>query len=349
MVAQRNFVMSIIAEMVFFISDNLFLLVFTGIIPGNGLILLLCKTVYFFSTACMCFFWFLYFEHLRDTNFVKERQKVNLSSSVIWLMGILLIANLFGKFLFYVDADGTYHRGPFFLLTYVLSYLYVFITWIRILADMIRKDPKKDMRMLIMLALFPIAPGAAGIIQFLYPRIPVACVAMAITTLVFYLSWIDKLISLDPLTGLNNRKQLILSFDQWKRARSEQEKIYLLLVDANRFKYINDTYGHLQGDNALKIISKALREGCKNSSRRSIIARYGGDEFVVLTATDNEGTNEELKNSINERLAELVESEQVPFELTVSIGIAELDEEDSLKDLIAKADAAMYDDKNSRR
>ena len=60
MEAQRNFVMSIISEMIFFISDTWFLVVFTNVIPGDGWILIACKTVYFFSTSSMCFFWFLY-------------------------------------------------------------------------------------------------------------------------------------------------------------------------------------------------------------------------------------------------------------------------------------------------
>ena len=345
MVAQRNFVMSIISEMVFFISDTLFLMVFTHVIPGDGWILIACKTVYFFATSSMCFFWFLYFEHIRGTSFSKDIRKVRLSSILMWLMGILLLGNLFGKYLFYLGADRTYHRGPLFILTYVFSYSYVVLAWIRIIQNIIRKDTKEDRKVLIRLLLFPVAPGVAGIIQFIYPRLPVACMAMSLATLILYLMWTDELISIDPLTGLNNRKQLNLSFEQLRRSKGEQEKIYLLLVDANHFKYINDTYGHLQGDNALKLIARALREGCKSSDRRAIIARYGGDEFVVLTSSEGGAINEELKNSIKARLAELVENEKLPFELTISIGIATLNDDDSLKDLIEKADAAMYDEK----
>ena len=242
MVAQRNFAMSIISEMVFFISDTWFQMVFYHVIPGNGLILIACKTVYFLSTSSMCFFWFLYFEHLRETSFAKDMRRVRRSSILMWLMGILLLGNLFGKYLFYLGDDGIYYRGPLFILTYVLSYSYIALAWIRIILNIIRKDTKKDKKVLIRLLLFPVAPGVAGIIQFIYPRLPVACVAMSLATLILYLSWVDELISLDPLTGLNNRKQLNLSFEQLKRGKGEQEKIYLLLVDANHFKHINDTY-----------------------------------------------------------------------------------------------------------
>jgi diguanylate cyclase (GGDEF)-like protein len=264
-------------------------------------------------------------------------------------MAGILIVNLFGKFLFFIDGNGEYHRGALFGSTYVLSYAYVLISWIDIIGGIIKKSSSKDVNQLVLLILFPIAPGISGIVQFYYPWIPAACVALSLTTLLLYQVWIDQLISLDPLTGLNNRKQLLLSFEQWKKTINEQDKIYLLLVDANHFKNINDNYGHLQGDNALKTIAKALRMGCRDYTKRSVIARYGGDEFVVLMASDNEASSKEIKRKIKEKLAEEVIEEQLPFELTVSIGTACMDGDESLKDLIAKADTAMYEEKRSTR
>lgn len=347
MVAQRNFALSIISEMVFFISDALTVLIANGLIPGNGVAIIVFKTIYFFSTATMCFFWFLYFEYLRETSIIKKKRRISLVSSVIWLMTLLLIGNLFGKYLFYIDEAGVYHRGPYFILTYVLSYLYIIVACTRIIIDIVRKNSKIDRDYLILLALFPIAPGLAGIIQFIYPRLPVVCVAMSLTTLILYLNWIDQLISVDPLTGLSNRKQLIHTFDQWKRNKGSTDRLFLLLVDANRFKYINDTYGHLEGDNALKVIAKALRLSCKSLSRRAIIARYGGDEFVILATMDSPQDIERLKTRTNNILARLVKEEELAFDLTVSIGTAGLAENDTLKDLISKADRAMYEDKKA--
>ena len=349
MVAQRNFAMAAISEMVFFASDTIFVMFFDGIFPPNGVALLLFKTVYFFSTSTMCFFWFLYYEYLRETPFVQNQKAVNLSSAAMWLMGILLIGNLAGRYLFYVDANNTYHRGPLFIMTYVLSYSYIIVAAGRVIRDILRNDSKTDRNYLIFLALFPIAPGVSGIIQFIYPRIPVACMAMSLATLALYLNWVDKLIALDMLTRLSNRKQLSLAFEQWKKGKIDQEQLFLLLVDANHFKSINDTYGHLEGDKSLKLIAKALKQSCKTLSKRAIIARYGGDEFVVLFAAENAKTSESLKKNIHDELAEIVKKEKVPFELTVSIGVASLDGDSSLKDLIKKADEAMYIEKNSKR
>ena len=347
MVAQRNFVMAIISEMVFFISDTVFVLINCGIIPGSRYAMLACKEVYFFSTATMCFFWFLYFEHMREAPLVKDKRTVMWLSSVIWLMGLLIIGNWFAGFLFYVDENNVYRRGALFVLTYIPSYVYVFIASIRAIISIYRNDEKTDRHLLVKMALFPIAPGLSGILQFIYPRMPFACVAMSLTTLLLYLSWIDQLISLDPLTGLNNRKQLALSFEQLQKSNGEADRLYLLLIDANHFKMINDTYGHLQGDKALKMIAEALRKGCRDTAKRAVVARYGGDEFVVLVSSDDEEKVKNLKARINKHLEEILQNSRASFDLTVSVGIATAGEADTLKAVISKADMAMYEEKHS--
>jgi len=345
MVAQSNFAMSIIAEMVFFVSDTLFVLVNEGVLPGGKPVMMACKEVYFLATAAMCFFWFIYFEYLRETRFVKRRRYVLYSTSILWLMVIALLANLFNHSLFYIDESGVYRRGPFFILTYILSYSYVLIAFIRVMINLKRDTEATNKDLLIRLAFFPLFPGISGVLQFIYPRLPIACAAISITTLYLYLTWVDQLISLDPLTGLNNRKQLTHTFNNLSKSHEDQDKIRLYLIDVNHFKQINDTYGHLQGDNALKIIAEALKAACKGANRGTVIARYGGDEFVILVSENNNDETIDLKERIKEKLKELSKKKSVPFELTVSVGSACSDNGDSLKDLILKADKAMYMEK----
>ena len=352
MVAQRNFAMSIVAEMVFFAFDTLYVLVNSGVLrfgAADSIVKLMCKEIYFFSTAMMCFFWFIYFEHLRSTAFVREKKNVRIASCILWAMGILLFINLFTGFLFSVDADGTYHRGSFFILTYILSYSYVLIAYIRTICGMLDKSYTGDRNTLRLLVIFPAAPGAAGIFQFIYPRLPIACGVLAITTLLLYLNWIDQLISLDPLTGLNNRKQLGHFYDHWTKNHSEGDTINVLMIDANKFKSINDTYGHVEGDRALKNIAESLKLGCKGLPKRANIARYGGDEFAVLFEASNQDDIGHLIDSIRQQLADINERTKVPFELTVSIGSASSDGTLSLKELIDKADEAMYEEKEASR
>ena len=164
MVSQQNFVMAIDAQMAFFISDTWFVMIKCGFFPYSKTAVMAAKEVYFFATALMCYFWFIYFECIQQSPFVKSRKRVRIASVLVWVMLVLLIVNLFTGVLFYVDSDGTYHRGPLFVVQYILSYAYVFVTCIRALIGIFDKKKYANRKMLIMLALFPIAPAGAGVI-----------------------------------------------------------------------------------------------------------------------------------------------------------------------------------------
>lgn len=347
MVSQRNFTMAIDAEIVFFLSDTVAVLLIHGVLPFRPVLFMAAKEVYFFSTALMCYFWFIYFECLQDSPFVKSRRKTWLSSLLVWGMAFLLIVNHFQGILFYVDAEGVYHRGRFFSVQYLLSYIYVFFASGHALIGALRRKNLARQKLLVTLALFPVAPAGAGIVQFLYPELPLACATLSFATLVMYLNWLDEMISIDPLTHLNNRKQLTYYYEQWKRQDSSAS-LYLLLIDANKFKSINDIYGHVQGDAALERIAEALRSACLSLYRRANIARYGGDEFVILVWTNDPAAINDLKSLISRNLERLNREANAPYELTVSIGVAKASLESDLKALIAEADKVLYAEKSKR-
>ncbi|MBQ9870434.1 MAG: diguanylate cyclase [Eubacterium sp.] len=347
MVAQRNFTMSIGAEILFFFSDTLHVMSVNGVIPQSGAFTMVMKTIYFFSTTLMCYFWFVYFEYMQESPFVENRRRVRISSILVWIMGALLIINVFTGILFYVDEDG-YHRGKLFLIQYVLSYAYVLVTCARALVGVFQKSKIAKRKLLILLALFPIAPGIAGIVQFLYPRVPLAAAALSIATLLMYLNWTDQVISVDPLTRLNNRKRLLHSFEMWQNSPEDRSVMYLLMVDADKFKSINDTYGHIEGDAALIRIADALRLACAEYYRKTSISRYGGDEFAVLAWVDVSDGAERvrgLEGNIQKHLEALNDEANTPYRVSVSIGIARSESGDTLEKLIARADGLLYEAK----
>ena len=211
----------------------------SGLLPYSRAGLIASKTIYFLSTGIMCFCWFLYFERLQGVAFVKKRRTVFASSALVWVLGILLLTNLFTGILFYVDQEGLYLRGPLFIVQYLLAYVYVFSSCLRALVRYFHEKSLGRRTMLLTLALFPVAPAIAGILQFVYPQIPAACFALSFATLVLYQNWLDDMISVDPLTRLNNRKQLNFYYDQWQK-RNETIPLYLFMIDANKFKEINN-------------------------------------------------------------------------------------------------------------
>ena len=225
MVAQRNFAMSIHALMWFFLSDTFYVMMKCGILPYNRIAVMVTKEIYFFSTTLMCFFWFVYFEYIQDSPFVKSIRRIRIASVLVWIMGLLLIVNCFTGILFYVDSNNVYCRGPLFVLQYVLSYIYVVITCMRALFGIFQKEKYAMRGTLILLAIFPVAPALAGVIQFIYPQLPLACATLSLATLVLYLNWTDQIISIDPLTKLSNRKHLLYNYEQWSHLTNQKTNL----------------------------------------------------------------------------------------------------------------------------
>lgn len=157
----------------------------------------------------------------------------------------------------------------------------------------------------------------------------------------------------DPLTQLANRRELddFLYTQQGLRQRDPHSFFSLMMIDIDYFKAYNDLYGHPMGDKALKCVADLMRKVARRPG--DLVARFGGEEFViVLTDTDAEGAKE-LAHRIEQRLdAEKILHEGSPFkQLTLSIGIASLKPEElcSPADLIESADAALYGAKSLGR
>ncbi len=152
----------------------------------------------------------------------------------------------------------------------------------------------------------------------------------------------------DSITGLFNRHWLDEVLErQRSRCAAEGRTFSLILIDIDHFKRINDRYGHLVGDDALKTIASHLH----NCTRPiDLAARFGGDEFAVLLP----GVGISEAKFIGERMRAEIEQDDVlcsfgGLRLTVSLGIAELDTHDSAQDLLYKADRALYEAKHRGR
>ena len=126
------------------------------------------------------------------------------------------------------------------------------------------------------------------------------------------------------------------------REATDHEKLFVMMVDANYFKTINDTYGHDAGDEALVHIAKTLQNACEEGD---YIARVGGDEFVIIGTRESEEMVEELGWSINNRLED--KSRKTGYLLSVSIGyeIYHYRTHKTGSELYKKADEKMYENK----
>ena len=157
--------------------------------------------------------------------------------------------------------------------------------------------------------------------------------------------------TIDSVTGIKNRHYFDTIFEQeWKRASREGYAISLMILDIDHFKSVNDTYGHLAGDECLHEVANTIGGVLRRPA--DILARYGGEEFVVvLPYIENENALY-LAEQIRKRVdLQPMQADGNELHVTISIGVSSVTptDQDDRKDLIAAADIALYEAKNTGR
>ncbi|CAM3506043.1 sensor domain-containing diguanylate cyclase [Shewanella violacea] len=157
--------------------------------------------------------------------------------------------------------------------------------------------------------------------------------------------------TVDSLTGVKNRaafdKRLLA---EGRLSRRQQTPMALLMLDIDRFKSINDNYGHLAGDQALRLIAQTLKEQLKRPG--DLVSRYGGEEFAIILPNTGEEGAMQVAELIRQTISELpISWKKHSIPLTISIGVsAEIIERDQdPTKLLEQADKALYRAKNEGR
>lgn len=160
---------------------------------------------------------------------------------------------------------------------------------------------------------------------------------------------IEMLSKTDALTGLWNRGYLEEMLDmEFKRARRYKHDISILMVDLDHFKHVNDTYGHMAGDEVLRITSKLIQDSVRDTD---FVGRYGGEEIVVILPETSLQMAETIGNKIRESIAaEPVSSDEHVIAVTASIGASSLrSEHNEYQEVFSEADEALYVSKEQGR
>lgn len=159
--------------------------------------------------------------------------------------------------------------------------------------------------------------------------------------------------TMDSVTGLKNRRCFDIHLDrEWRRALRNSTPLAVIMLDIDHFKPYNDTYGHIKGDECLRLVARALC--CAARRAGDIVARFGGEEFAVVLPLTNGSEAAEIAGRMRQSVEELDilhESSKVRSSVTISAGVASMVPtfEVSHAALLEQADRALYAAKKKGR
>lgn len=339
---QRLLTMVLVSNIAFFLMDLAWIHVDNSFLQISVTLNWIINILYFVLSGLGPFFWLLYSEY-----FLRPQESFSRKMWFFALIPLLLLVILTASspktgFLFYIDSSNAYHRGSLYFIQPAISFGYLFYCAGRAMLYARRAESYDARKKYYTMASFIVAPIFFGMLQVLVPGPPLLCVGITFAVLHVYIDLQEQRISLDPLTQLNNRHQFIRYLSS-KPLYSEAGRAvtYILAMDVDGFKKINDQYGHPEGDRALIRIADALREAC--SGHNCFLCRYGGDEFVAVCDAADENEILALKAGIETALGKATDEAGGKYFLSMSVGYAAFQGgADSSQELFARADEELY-------
>ena len=325
--------------------DVIWMLVDGKSFPGGVAINLVVNALFLASGIVIGCVWYLY---------VLETLGYDISRKIAWavmspamVFTALNLISIKTGWIFYVTEDNVYMRGPLFWLQTAAALAVLLISLFHCLVRLL--NGKQTVPRLVVLKLigFYIVPVVGTLAALPFTGMPGTWTCAAVSIILMYIEAQDGEIVRDTLTGLNNRKMLPSVFEEYTRQAGPNAPLYLYMMDVDDFKAINDTYGHLSGDEALKTVSRLFARAV--DGRRAMVARVGGDEFLIMTMLPGEREAAEFKQSMNDALERVNEEHTLPYRLSISVGYCAYQRGESLDAIMNRADEELYQEKKQKK
>lgn len=336
---------------IFAISDAGWIIFNCLLFPDNILVNYIVNIVYFVSSAFIGITWFWFCEFILGYKFTKTKPLFYILHIPFLVLVILSLSSPFSHLIFYIDDANVYQRGPFHILQVFCMNVYFIITSIQGIIRLFDKNEIAMKKKYISISTLILWAFTAQMIQVYIPGYPTIEIGLVMALFSVYVELRNSIISIDQLTQINNRTQLLKYLSQkFKSFNSDDstKNLYLMMLDVDDFKKINDKFGHLEGDFALKLVADSLKKVAANTS--CFISRLGGDEFVVVCEKENDSMAESLSETIRNQILQDSSQSEKNYRISTSIGFAKKDSHNAtVADLLKSADESMYLNKKSHK
>ena len=310
-------------------------------LPGNNFIVIhWAANFFFFFFKTVSFGLLVVFLRYTAIGSLAQMKKLTAAILIVNVVyAVVLVINLFTGRLFYVTHNNFYMHGEWFAVVVIAPYMLFLVCFIGVLIH--RKSMNRDLFILLLVSALPVTIGST--LDLLFVNLRIMWPSFFISLLFCYLFIIRMTMLIDSLTNVYNRRgcdEYMISI-----AKSSRRKEYsIVMIDMDDFKSINDRFGHAQGDNALKETAAVLRSTVRRSD---FVGRYGGDEFVIVAATNNADA---IMENIRVKINKFNEKQIKPYTLALSCGgdIYRPDDPRTPLEFLSYVDSLMYSEKERR-
>lgn len=260
-----------------------------------------------------------------------------ISPSIVW--AAVLIMNFWTGWVFTIDANAVYHRGPLVYVTFVLPVFSV------VAALVISRVGHQENKNFLKFPIWTFALPAVGgvVVQAIFQGVNTIHLGLAIGICGACISIQQERMYIDSLTGLYNRNYIFYVFS--KMQKKKKFPVAGIMIDINDFKFINDDFGHQEGDRALVSAGSLLE---KSLLRGAVAVRFAGDEFIVLIRSKEiQVVLEDTLDRIRHNFDMFNKMDSNAYKLEYAAGASIMEDNESPDAFLARIDDMMYQEKES--
>ncbi len=295
------------------------------------------------------FLWFLYVEAVMNNNIARQPKLLIPSAVPFIIASVFIITAPYTGFIFDINAVGNFSYTSFYHILMIVPSFYLILSSLAAIKMMRKNGKYSNYNRNRAFTFFPVAPVIAGYLQTIFTTAPILCYIITIGITYVYISVIQGMITIDTLTQTNNRSLMFKYLSSKMRTHEEGLSLFALIIDIDSLENINSNFGRDEGDKALKRVADAIKEACSSQRSRFFVSRYGGDAFIVIAEVEYKAEANWLADKIKSNVRLFNEHSNVPYKLSVSIGIAGYDYMEPITPsaLIARADTNLQKTKAS--
>jgi diguanylate cyclase (GGDEF)-like protein len=326
----RIFNWVLITHVIYFILDIIWAPLNFGL-AENRIFLQIIRVLKYWNITISAYLWFQYISYKINHVIIDTKLKHMFSymlNIISFIVAVIIVVNND------MSSSGT--------LAIVLGYLINLVPFIYIVGAILNclvesfNSPRNMRKSMFLLTGYTVILLLSGGFQILFSQIPCLCFGTAFVMLVMYTIDLQGLIYNDPLTTISNRNGLNKYYEDNIKSL---DSATIIILDVDKFKHINDKFGHLEGDRALKNVAKCLKKVAE-SVKDSFVARYGGDEFVIILKTS---TEEEVKHFLGLLDREISQIKiRSNYNVSLSYGYTFKKHDDKFDNVIRRADKELY-------